>query len=388
MPKIFLFNPGSEETWNLPEAPGYTPPKLVRKMMTDLSPMLRVLGSHSDLVFVPDSKNGFFVPCTSKASDFLCSEDGRADIESIPSEAELVTWAPQPCAEEAWMRRIRKHIPKLHFEKTSPDLSVIVDRQTASLLMKSMCENAGFPEYLIADKVKSVDEIAALVPSRGSCLLAKIPFSSSGRGVFPFEWPLKGSQLTLIKNALKRSSSLMIEKRLDLIQDYATEWKVENGSCSFEGYSFFETNGGGSYTGNMLLSRDAIAERLFGSDNTDLEQRILDLTKSFIEQNIASVYNGYIGVDALTYADINGVVRHYPAVEINLRCTMGWLALIVRSKLIAPDVLGRFVIVPEVLPDIFPEFDECGRLISGRLNIGSRCPKRKFSAVIEITKSL
>lgn len=384
MSKVFIFNPGSEETWHLPAMSSYTPPRLVQRMMEDLSPMLRVLGNPGDVVYVPGEKEPLYLECGITARDFV--NDTYLPNPSLHSilPIELDFWAPQLCAQQTFVRTISKVFGQVKYSERPSHLKELVHRRTAARLMSYLSQRLHLPEYLTAQEIESLDDLPRIVELLGHKLIAKIPFSSSGRGVFPFDYPLRAEDETLLSNLLKRGSSLMVEKRLPIKQDFATEWKIVDGKCCFLGYSYFQTTQGGSYTGNVLMSQEQIKDSLFYGLPKCSGDKILDVSKDFIQEHIAPYYEGYLGIDALIYYDEKGNLSCYPAVEINLRKTMGYLAIELYNRLIAKGCKASFVVAPGIFDNLDPEFDDSGRLKRGRLNIGSNLSNRSFSAYIEI----
>lgn len=389
MHKVFIFNPGSEETWHLPSVSSYTPPRLVQRMMTDLSPMMRILGNRDDLVYVPVKGRSLYMKCGVSAKDLLDGES-LLSYDSLCNDypsIEIDFWAPQPCALNTFARIVSKSFNEVKLPVLRPELKDLVHRRMAAQLMSYIGQRLDFPKYLMAQELRSLDELPRIVQLLGRQLIAKIPFSSSGRGVFPFSYPLKADDLTLLSNALKREGSLMIEKHLDIVQDYATEWKIEKGLCSFVGYSFFHTNTSGSYTGNLLMSQQEIRKCLCRGMSNFLHHDILTISQNFIQEYIAPYYEGVLGIDSLIYRDECGAVVAYPSVEINLRKTMGYFAVELYNRLIPKGCKASFVVTPGFVDNCDLKFDADGRLCRGTLNLGSNASDRSFSAYIQIVEN-
>ena len=81
----------------------------------------------------------------------------------------------------------------------------------------------------------------------------------------------------------------------------------------------------GAYKGNLLASDDSI-ERILGEYVAVEELRYTrDRILDFLQEKLKGRYWGYVGVDQFIFAE-GGKYLLNPAVEINLRMTMGLIA--------------------------------------------------------------
>ena len=90
----------------------------------------------------------------------------------------------------------------------------------------------------------------------------KSPLSGSGKGL---RWGMAGelsqSDLGWCKNVITRQGSVMVEKRREVVQDFAMLFHVGESSVEFEGYSMFFSDNG-IYKGNILASDEWILTEL------------------------------------------------------------------------------------------------------------------------------
>ena len=97
----------------------------------------------------------------------------------------------------------------------------------------------------------------------------------------------------------------------------------ELGKVSFAGYSFFETDVRGAYTGNLLASNEAIEQRLTEFVNAADLHLLRNQLEIKLSQLIGEKYNGYLGVDMMICRfPEQPVFRIHPCVEVNLRMNM------------------------------------------------------------------
>lgn len=151
----------------------------------------------------------------------------------------------------------------------------------------------------------------------------KLPWSSGGRGVLATR-ELRVEQVKeWLTGAIRRQGSVMAEEGAARILDFGSLWEIaDDCKVNFRGFSVSVSDGRGKYKGNIAASQEILAgeiRRVFPEFNLE----IIDRQKAFIENKIADHYKGKMGIDMM--ADSNG--RLYPCVEINLRTTMGHVAL-------------------------------------------------------------
>lgn len=152
--------------------------------------------------------------------------------------------------------------------------------------------------------------------------MLKLPWSSSGRGVFGVNSRDDQAIKARIESHLRRQGSIMVERRRGLKNDFAALYYADDQTVTFKNLSFFVTEGHeGRYGGNLLAS-DAEIQEVIGVDTSKIVKRVgLGLANLLVD----SGYRGWIGVDMFTYID-SGSLCVNPCVEINLRRTMGVVA--------------------------------------------------------------
>ena len=153
-------------------------------------------------------------------------------------------------------------------------------------------------------------------------VVVKAPWSSSGRGVRYFiEEELPKNSLNWASNVIQQQGGVMVEPLYNKVKDW------------YLGLSLFQTLNG-AYTGNVLATENVKREMM--SKYVSLE--LLDEVTARLERELAVLFsslpsekaleNIYFGVDMMivTREDAVGFLLH-PCVEINLRRTMGHVAL-------------------------------------------------------------
>ena len=122
----------------------------------------------------------------------------------------------------------------------------------------------------------------------------------------------------------------MAEPYYQKVEDFALEF-VADVKVRYVGLSLFETNGS-AYSGNIVASEER-KRQMLGKyiDGTLLDELILRLEEALTIQ-LGGKYSGPLGVDMMVVAGGDDrPFRIHPCVEINLRRTMGHVALALTS---------------------------------------------------------
>lgn len=211
-------------------------------------------------------------------------------------------------------------------------------RKTASSLMcylkKYSIISNKFPEP--AECLNTIEEIENFIEKHKSIIL-KVPLSGSGKGLRWINKKLTDSDIGWSKNLISKHECILGERQYNVIQDFAMEFHCDK-EIIFAGYSLFKTNSG-FYQGNLLVSDSYIEKNLQQwisfSDLIEIKKLVIE----FLTHNIIGKYKGYLGVDMFVYQEDNNIKIH-PAVEINLRMTMGMLSRIITDRFIDAKSIG------------------------------------------------
>ena len=168
------------------------------------------------------------------------------------------------------------------------------------------------------------EQVEALLAKYGQVVM-KAPWSSSGRGLrflsaerTPFQM-----QAGWFRNVVAAQGSVMVEPFYNKTKDFGMEFYAdEQGRISYLGLSLFHT-ANGAYTGNILatesIKQDVISHYIPASLLKSIQEKICHELSDIFKGR----YQGPFGVDMMI---CNGSLLH-PCVEINLRRTMGHVAL-------------------------------------------------------------
>lgn len=185
-----------------------------------------------------------------------------------------------------------------------------------------------------AETARTLSEVRRFLSVRHHVVL-KAPWSSSGRGVRYVSDGTDGIASTFgltpqfqgwIEHVLRRQGAILMEPYYNKVMDLGMEWYSDGqGYVRYCGLSLFNTLKG-AYTGNLLADeeekREKVAQYLDLTILDEVKQKIQEL----LSTSISDVYNGYLGVDMMIVSKGDALCLH-PCVEMNLRKTMGWVAL-------------------------------------------------------------
>jgi len=185
-----------------------------------------------------------------------------------------------------------------------------------------------------AFECRTAEEVNRLTERFGHVVL-KAPWSSSGRGIRFVDSQQKPATLSgWLRHLLDAQGCVMLEPYYNNVKDLGMEFScLPDGQVRYDGLSLFDTMNG-AYTGNIVATETAkcrMISRYISSDKIDDIQSKLS---SLLEEVINGQYVGALGVDMMIVANGHDFLVH-PCVEINLRRTMGHVALSL-SKLCNP----------------------------------------------------
>lgn len=205
----------------------------------------------------------------------------------------------------------------------------------------------GYDPTLIPVEATDEREAIEAIERWGGDAVVKMPWSCSGRGVFLSAGQSEDQLRQRIAGIIRRQGSAMIEPRYDRLSDFATLFYISGGKVRFRGLSAFATDDAGHYIGNIIAPQSEIATRI-GIDLSPYIPRLEDALSAVI----GTAYEGWTGVDMLSYRKPDGSVEVAPCIEVNLRMTMGVAALLAAEagKLPWRHALLRVALPGETLP--------------------------------------
>lgn len=324
MNRLYIFNPGHEEALAHSGASSYTPKREVQQMMSDLAHLMLLLADPEDYVAILD-RNG--------SLNIVNHQGQPVEIKHLPP-LHLTPWA----IEEHLHRAITQKAVSLGIRLTTPIVSreylALSHRASATRLMNRFIERGWAlksisPQWVYASG-SSILELRSLLERYSTQgyrrLMSKRPFTSSGRGVLPVDLPIEEAMFSSLCSQCRRSGGISLEPWLNIAQDWAIEYYYTPQEIKYIGLSYFQTkNNSGSYEGNLLATDEELQRLFVGHIGQKRWSELREIHCDFLRGELGENYTGYIGIDMCLYIDENRLHLN-PAVEINVRCTMGVLA--------------------------------------------------------------
>lgn len=200
-------------------------------------------------------------------------------------------------------------------------------RSSIAILSALGCDDL-LPEE-VTDPAR-VLQLEAAKPGR----FLKSPWSCSGRGVFCAQGLPPKVLADKAAGIIHRQGSVMVERGYKKIAEFGALFTCNDSEgAKFRGLSMFLTEQRGAYTGNIVAPQDYFLSQI---DSLRLSGK-LDETTSRLENILTRLlsphYNGWLGIDMMAYEGDDGKPRLHPCIELNLRMTMGIVAMKIADRL-------------------------------------------------------
>jgi hypothetical protein len=274
-------------------------------------------------------------------------------VESQPDFSSIESLCPW-----GWNVAVRKlFLAQGIADQLLPDLNQLAEirrlshRKTAIEALQFLHSDSDLTAFLPPTSKQLSANEAELFAKKYQRTVFKAPWSGSGRGHNWISGSLSENAKGWCRNIAEKQGCVIGEQMYDKVRDFAMEFRCSDGKVSFAGYSLFETGETGGYKSNALMSDSAILKIITQLIPNDLLLNVQKRLMQFIENEIAVVYSGYLGVDMLIYKSDNGYLLH-PCVEINLRMTMGMAARLFYDRFVHPNKIGHFYV------DYYPSSEE------------------------------
>lgn len=360
--KSFLhyFNPG-HETAVLFGSPYYTPSANVQRMTNELALLPLWYAAPDDFIWIEEEVQAatgipaFLANLPEGLPPFPTVTGGKAGTVNGKGYPELTAapWGLSPHSVHLFQQLKRKGAFSLTVPDWKPDFFRLTGRQTAAACLEKIREAEPELAFPVPPAFcRSMEDVDLYLRSEQPPFVLKTPYSSSGRGLL---W-LPDRKVTMqdrkwIDGAIRKQGCVSIERALDRVLDFAAEFYSDGaGQVDYQGLSVFGTEQKGNYSGNRLGTPESLKRLLTAWTGEEQLDRTLEIVRLAIEKIYGSLYRGYLGVDMLLYRRPGGSTGIHPCIEINMRYTMGMVALRLSENLLAPDREGNFFVTFDKAP--------------------------------------
>lgn len=321
---LYIFNPEHDYALANNE-PHFVPPASAVKFAHDCAPFLRHIVSEDGFIYLPYAD----------AEPFLSLQGQK--LATLPEPVSRI----QPWGWNPLVARQCKDLLGDKFQADGAKLSNIRAlahrRKTieAHHFLQQALPDMALPEA--AQELFSTDEMQQYVADHRNVIF-KSPYSGNGRGHLYAHGECSPTLLRQGGGVIRRQGSILAEPLYEVVQDFAMEFRCQNGQVVFSGYSLFSTRHYG-YAGNLLMKDDKIEKTLSQWIPETVLHLLQNALTQYIEQHIAPQYDGCLGVDMFIYQQ-DFEYKLNPMVEMNLRMTMGMAAHILYERYVHPDSQG------------------------------------------------
>ena len=302
MGRLLLFNPGHDYAL-AHGGPFYIPPASIKKLEERLQNLPLIWAKEGDMIL-----NAFDEIINLKCTPLSSLTGIYEEIE------EIIPWG--------WDHAVKHRLKSLGFnERLFPDNEYLVNMRRLSHRRISIRCNEFLNSSHTPSEFFDISQAMEFAANNKGCYF-KLPWSSGGRGVLSTTGLSEIQIKEWISGAIKKQGSVMAERLVDRKLDFASLWNVNGTDVIFEGFSVSLSDGRGKYKGNIYGSQKEIL-KYFNKNNFTVPGDTIGLQKNFLKLHVAQFYRGKVGIDMMV-SNSNEII---PCVEINLRRTMGHVAM-------------------------------------------------------------
>ena len=346
----------------------FTAPHAGRQLRNDLGFLPALWAAEGDQILVQHEESAL------KAYRRVCHRLVKLGVtDSLPSVIPQFTAAKvgvyrqetQSIQPWGWDRAIRRELERMGMDATLLPADAQIEqirqlshRRTSAQLLSLLQMEGTVGEAFECTTIEQVEELFL----RYGRVVLKAPWSSSGRGVrFCDAARLVNSEERIVNNAARLNDkgeminekwvrnviasqgSIMVEPYYNKVKDFGMEFEAAaDGSIRYLGLSLFHTVNG-AYVGNILATESVKCDMI----SRYITACLLDSIKQKITKQLRLPgYVGPFGIDMMVVKNVQrSSQRHtlkertfnvqcslHPCVEINLRRTMGHVALSISPK--------------------------------------------------------
>lgn len=180
---------------------------------------------------------------------------------------------------------------------------------------------------------QSEEELHDIVDSLQGEAVLKAPWSSSGRGLRFLKngWDESVTQWAL--KILHTQGGMEVQSYCRKKSDWAMEFHAHaDGQVRYTGLSRFLTSPFSAYCGGKINSQENLLLEWKTEMPISLFEKVKTTLEKILTHKLNGAYAGPLGVDMMSCMDSSGNTMLHPCVEINLRRTMGQIALYVAER--------------------------------------------------------
>ena len=354
MQQLYLFNPGHEMEILCGKS-HYTPPYSVQKMSTDLEMVPVWYGGAGSFTLVRNPLASQFIASLPKVFRTSLSSPmilnlmmkelyRRKKLGEKPKLPPLTAniWGISPRSLDTF-KELKQAGMEIEIPEWKEEYVQLTNRQTSALCLERLQDTIPItPRLQIPVFCKELKELDDYMAKNTPPHVLKTPFSSSGRGLYWIDDnKLDARALSWVNSSLKKQGTVSVEPALSRIFDFAAAFYSDGkGNVNYLGLSIFETQSKGRFVGCMLGTQEMLLQRLNEYISPEDFQFLAEQICTILNEVVGHTYCGYLGVDMFIYKTQDGDYAVHPFVELNLRYTIGLVAMQISRQFIHPKSQG------------------------------------------------
>ena len=339
MTDTYIFNPehdlalayGSE---------GYTAPPLARQMRRDLQ-MLPAwyCGNGADILSQNVDEDAAWIDDINRVMNLHATPVAVNRLQRRNSR-----YSPWGWNLDLRQRLLNACVPvtDLPSRDTVLKLQELSHRRNSIIMLDSLYDATGTSFVPAPVEVCSVNEIRRFNAYHPGCYI-KAPWSGSGKGIYRVLDAGSRNFETWAQGIINRQGSIICEQPYNKVVDFAMEFLCKGGEARFVGYSVFNNDSHCSYDSGTVAQQSILEQFICANLQGNAWQLsiVRDACSMLLTRLVAPYYNGYMGIDMMIFND-NGTMCLNPCVEMNLRMTMGTVAIHLADRYVAPGSTATF----------------------------------------------
>jgi hypothetical protein len=321
MVKLYVFNP-EHDLALAANLSNFTAPHAGRQLRHDLGYLPALWAGDDDLILVDD------VETAVRAYGRLRAKVGGTPKKFI-NASQLANEDITDVEPWGWDLALRAFLKRKGVDAvpTEQQIEVIRDlshRKHAIDLLRQLQLPGTIGDSCCADTIFEIrDEL-----KRHGKVVVKAPWSSSGRGIRFVDNEIDQHLSSWVNKTIERQGNIIAEKYNNKVKDFGMEFESDGeGGIRYLGLSLFHTQKG-AYTGNILATEEEKTEMISHYISSERLDSVKEKICICLGPLYKGRYKGPFGVDLMIVRgneDVNFLLN--PCVEINLRRTMGHVAI-------------------------------------------------------------
>ena len=329
--KLHIFNP-EHDIALAANQPRFTAPHAGRQLRAGLGFLPALWADDGDMVLVDDVEAALewvrHVKRYAHDVAFVTPADLKHISPDMRHGLQIAPWGWDRTIKEQLLRADPSLEPLLPSDERLAEIREMSSRRFAAEHLLPLLHDAN-PGVVGESRYCATEAEALAAMQQYGRSVVKSPWSSSGRGVRYVPQPVPDNHLLgWMRGVLRQQGGIMVEPLYNKVYDFGIEFMANaDGTVDFLGLSLFDTRGG-AYTASICATENDKREMLSRYVDMELLDNICLQIRQIVAPLMSGVYSGPFGVDMMAVARSEGEgFWLHPCVELNLRRTMGHVAL-------------------------------------------------------------